>query len=167
MELIRNAAENALLAAELPVVPPQPDAPIGRVRTSQVTVQIRRCAMDGKYRYLGTYETETAPLELYAHQAKAEVLATAHTPADDGGTGCAALAAQVADCWLGGVTGLSMQCVTIAAPEYNAALDCFVCTVCAEVSAWVYALPVDDGAYFEDFALKGTLLAWNGQEDNR
>ena len=167
MELIRNAAANALLAAELPVESALPDAPISRVRTPQVTVQVRRCALDGKYRYLGTYETETAPLELYAHQTKAEVLATVHTPVDGSGTGCAALAEQVADCWLGGVTGLSIQCVTVAMPEYSAAMDCFVCTVCAEVSAWVYALPVDDGAYFEDFALKGTLLAWNGQEDNR
>lgn len=165
MELIRKAAAKALEAAQLKAQMAMPYEPVSRVREAKVTVQVKRCAAQGRYAYLGMFETEGEPLELYGHQVKAELIGTAHTPADDGAAACVEIAAQVAECWMAGIEGMTVHSVQTDAPGYDAAMDCFTCQVCAEVAAWVYALPVDDGMYFEDFALKGTLTAWKGQEE--
>lgn len=165
MEALYMAAAETLLEGGIPVLHGQPPSPAQRLRSAQVSLQLRSCTLEGRAQYLGLFESQGEQLELYSHRAKATLEARAHSPAEGGAQAAAALGAQIAACWLRGVPNVTITRVQTGTAEYDPALDCFVCPVQLALEAWLYAVPSGDELYFEDFMLRGTLLSRQKEQE--
>lgn len=164
MEALWTAAAEPLQAAGLTVYRAMGPGTAARIRAAQVALQLRRCTLEGRPRYLGLTLSGGELLELYAHRMTAELEARAYGPASGGAAGAEKTAQQAAAAWLTGIPGVALRQVETGAADYDPALDCFVCPVTAQAEAWVYATPGSDGLYFEDFILRGQLRQPQRQE---
>ena len=159
MEQICEAVVHLLEAAGLDAHMALPAAAAQRLRTPVISVLLKRWALEGRPVYLGLLEE----LEVFGHRLDGELELAVYGPQAPNAT---ASAAQAASALLGGgIEGVTLRQVETGAVRYDRELDCFVCPVTASVEAWLYAIPRDDGLYFEDFVLRGELRsAWKKQE---
>ena len=159
MEQICEAVIGRLAAAGLEAQSALPFAAACRVRKPVSSVQMTRWALEGRPVYLGLMEE----LELFGHRLEGTLELLVHAPK---AAEAAAAAVQAASVLVDGIEGVTLRQVETGAVRYERELDHFVCPVTATVDAWLYAVPRDDGLYFEDFVLRGDLRsAWKEQED--
>ncbi len=152
MEVICNAVKELLSEAGFTVQQTMPPEPVQRLRAPLVTVTMQRWNLEGRPVYLGLWEPE---LEVYGHKCCGTLEVVVHSPKADGGQAAANMAAQAVSALMGGIEGLTLKQVECGKATFQGTLDLFDCTITAQVEAWLYAVPRDDGLWFEDFVLRG------------
>lgn len=160
MQAICEAVSSLLQGAGIRTQAAYPAVAARRIREPLATVEMKRWALAGRPVYLGLMEQ----LEVYGHRMEGGLEIAAHAPT---AREAVALAQEITAVLLGGIEGLSLRQLETGAAAYARELDTFVCPVQAAVEAWLYAVPREDGLYFEDFVLRGRLeAAQREQEEN-
>lgn len=125
-----------------------------RAPVTAVSLAAARAMEHAMYEYLGqTPEGES----LFGRRLEADVRLTVVCPRTIGSARCQQEAARVAELLSGQVAGVTLTGYTVGECAYDAACDCFVCPVTAQLKAYVYARANADETEFTDFMLKGEV----------
>lgn len=125
-----------------------------RAPVTAVSLAAARAMEHAMYEYLGqTPEGES----LFGKRLEADVRMTVVCPRTIGSARCQQEAARVAQALCAQVSGVSVTGYTVGECAYDAACDCFVCPVTAQLKAYVYAKANEDETEFTDFMLKGEV----------
>ena len=123
-----------------------------------VGIQEMKSAANGAYTYLGMQtDAAGAARALYGRQLETQALLKVYCPRSAGGRACMAESERVAALLAGMAGSVQIESFSAGPCSYDAASDCFRCTITAKTRAYLYALANDDETEFTDFILKGEV----------
>lgn len=154
MESVLNAVLTALQEAGIPAVMAVHQGVMPRLTTPKAAVSLEkvRAANGSFYDYLGLEETEDRGLvERYGRKMEATLLISVFSP------DCRDVTGDIYPVLAAGFPGVTVGEMTADKPEFDAAADCWITSLRAELCAYLYAESQDDDEEFLEFTLEGEL----------
>lgn len=156
MEQLVTAVMDMLQSAGIACARQTPEGAMPHLRgpVTAVSLTAARAMEHALYEYLGqTPDGES----LFGKRLEADVRLSIVCPRALGSARCQQETSRVAQLLCKQAAGVSITGYTVGECAYDAACDCFVCPVTAQLKAYVYARANADETEFTDFMLKGEV----------
>ena len=157
MEQLIEAILKWLKETGFSAVRQMPQGVFPQLKGSVIAVGVRKAEAKqaGFFSYLGLWETDGKLVSVYGKTLEAEVSMQVITPQGLGAKRCMQETDALLTKLSQPIDGVTLSAVSVGECRYEAEADVFICTVCAQARAYLYAVSNEEETEFTDFILKG------------